>query len=113
MWTLAPLVDPKTKLEPLPDTIIEGKVAHGLKVSASVEPPMNVFFEAATDDLMKIEWKGEQFSFSAPMEVDGTRVPSKCVLIGKTGKERMRTELKKIERLPSLPADLPKSKTDK
>jgi len=108
MWTLAPLVDPKTKLEPLPDASIDGKAAHALKVSGSIEPPMNVFFDAATDDLIKIEWKGEQFIFSSPMEVDGTRVPSKCVLIGKTGKERMRTELKKIERLAVLSADLPK-----
>jgi len=45
------------------------------------------------------------------MEVDGTRLPSKCVLIGKTGKERMRTELRKIERLATLPADLPKGQT--
>ena len=108
MWTLAPLVDPKTQLEPLPDASIEGKAAHVLKASGSIEPPMNVFFDAATDDLIKIEWKGEQFLFSAPVEVDGTRLPSKCVLIGKTGKERMRTELKKIERLAALPADLPK-----
>ena len=108
MWTLAPLVDPKTKLESLPDATIEGRTAHALKVSGSIEPAMNVFFDASTDDLMKIEWKGEQFFFSAPVEVDGTRVPSKCLLIGKTGKERMRTELKKIERLVALPADLPK-----
>jgi len=109
MWTLAPLVDPKTKLESLPDATVEGKATHGLKVSGSIEPAMSVFFDAATDDLAKIEWKGEQFFFSAPMEVDGTRLPSKCVLIGKTGKERMRTELRKIERLATLPADLPKN----
>lgn len=107
MWTLAPLVDPATKLEALPDTSVEGKPARGLKVSGSIKPAMNVFFDAATDDLLKIEWKGEQFFFSAPMQVDGTRVPSQCVLIGKTGKERMRTELKKIERLPALLGNLP------
>jgi hypothetical protein len=108
MWTLAPLVDPATKLESLPDTSIEGKLAHGLKVSGTIKPAMDVFFDAATDDLLKIEWKGEQFFFSAPMPVDGTRVPSKCVLLGKNGKERMRTELKKIERLSALPANSPK-----
>ena len=69
---------------------------------------MNVFFDAATDDLLKIEWKGEQLLFYAPLEVDGTRVPSKCILIGKTGKERMRTELRKIERLTALPAEFSK-----
>lgn len=104
MWTLAPLVEPATRLETLPDTRIEGKQACGLKVSGSITPAMNVFFDATTYDLLKIEWKGEQFIFSAPMQVDGTRVPSKCVLIGKTGKERMRTELLRIERLPPLPA---------
>ena len=108
MWTLAPLVDPTTTLEALPDTSIAGKPARGLKVSGSIKPAMHVFFDAVTDDLLKIEWKGEQFFFSAPMLVDGTRVPSQCVLIGKNGKERMRTELKRIERLSALPANLPK-----
>lgn len=108
MWTLGPLADAKTKLELLPDAAVDGKAAHVLKVSGTVEPAMNVSFDAATHDLLKIDWKGEQFFFSAPMEVDGTRVPSKCVLLGKTGKERMRTELKKIERLTELPAALPK-----
>jgi hypothetical protein len=112
MWTLAPLIDSKTKLESLPDASVEGKAAHALKVSGSIEPPMNVFFDAASDDLLKIEWKGEQFLFSDPIAVDGTRLPSKCVLIGKTGKERMRTELKKIERLQTLPADLPLPKSE-
>jgi hypothetical protein len=74
---------------------------------------MSVFFDTETQDLLKIEWKGEQFFFSAPMEVDGTRLPSKCILIGKAGKERMRTELKKIERLAELPADLPKPEDSK
>jgi len=112
MWTLAPLIDSKTKLESLPDASVEGKAAHALKVSGSIEPPMNVFFDAASDDLLKIEWKGEQFLFSDPIAVDGTRLPSKCVLIGKTGKERMRTELKKIERLQTLPAELPLPKSE-
>ncbi len=40
MWTLAPIVDPKTKLESLPDSTIEGKAVHGLKVSGSIETPM-------------------------------------------------------------------------
>jgi hypothetical protein len=107
MWTLAPLTDPNTKLELLPDANIEGKAVRVLKAGGSIEPAMNVSFDAATLDLLKIDWKGEQFNFSAPIEVDGTRLPSKCVLIGKNGKERMHTELRKIERLAELPADLP------
>ncbi len=103
MWTLAPLVHPKTKLESLPATEVEGRAVGGLKVSGSIEPAMLVYFDATTDDLVKIEWRGEQFFFSQPLAVDGTRVPSKCVLIGKSGKERMRTEIHTITRLAALP----------
>jgi len=35
------------------------------------------------------------------MAVDGTRWTTRCVQIGDTGKGRMRTELKTIERLPA------------
>ncbi|MCX6954552.1 MAG: hypothetical protein NTV51_20555 [Verrucomicrobia bacterium] len=103
MWTLVPLLHPKTRLEILPAITVDGKEARGLKVAGSIEPAMAVYFDATTDDLLKIEWKGEQFFFSAPVVVDGTRVPSRCVLIGKSGKERMRTELRDIKRLTTLP----------
>jgi len=83
MWTLAPLADPGSKLSLLPDGTIDGKPAKGLQVAGTIEPPMSAFFDSATLDLLKIEWKGEQFLFSAPVKVDGTRLPSKCVLIGK------------------------------
>jgi hypothetical protein len=108
MWTLGPLVDSKGKLDLLPDTTVEGKSAKGLSVSGCIEPPMHAYFDAVSDDLLKIEWKGEQFIFSDPIDVDGTRVPSKCILIGKKGQERMRTTLRDIQRLAELPADLPK-----
>jgi len=108
MWTLGPLVDPRTKLESIPSSTIDGKDAKGLKVSGSVDPALEVFFDPSTSDLLKIAWKGEQFLFSAPVDVDGTRVPSKCTLIGKTGNLRVTTELKKIDRLAALPEGLNK-----
>ena len=108
MWTLVPLTDPKTKLEMVPDLTIEGKTAHGLKVSGTIEPAINAYFDTKTHDLVRIEWRGQTFSFSNPVAVDGTRVPSKCILLGKDGQERIRTELRDIERLQMLPDDLPK-----
>lgn len=108
MWTLGPLVDARSKLESIPAATIDGKDAKGLKVSGSVEPAMEVFFDTSTSDLLKIAWKGEQFLFSAPVDIDGTRVPSKCTLIGKTGNLRVTTELKKIDRLAALPEGLSK-----
>jgi hypothetical protein len=106
MWTLQPLADPRSVLAPLPDTVVEGKPARGLRVGGSIEPAMSVYFDATTHDLLKIEWRGEQFHFSTPLAVDGTRVPSRCVLIGKSGKERMRTELHEVTRLAALPPPL-------
>ena len=53
MWTLAPLVDPQTKLELLPDTTIDGQAAHGLKVSGSIEPAMRIFFDGASDAALR------------------------------------------------------------
>ena len=41
-------------------------------------------------------------------ERTSTLQPPNLWYVGKTGKERMRTELKKIERLAALPVDLPK-----
>ena len=103
MWTLQPLADARSVLTPLPDIVVEGKPARGLRVGGSIEPAMSVYFDATTHDLLKIEWRGEQFHFSTPLAVDGTRVPSRCVLIGKSGRERMRTELHEITRLAALP----------
>ncbi len=106
MWTLGPLVDAATKLEVVPDIVIADKPAHGLSVSGSIEPGIRAYFDAATHDLVRIDWKEKQFHFSHPVAVDGTRVPSRCVLTGKDGKENIRTELRDIQRLPQLPADL-------
>ena len=106
MWTLAPLVDPTTKLTVVPDIVIDGKPARGLSVSGSIEPGIRAYFDTTTHDLVRIDWKEKQFHFSHPVAVDGTRVPSRCVLIGKDGKELIRTELRHIQRLAELPADL-------
>jgi hypothetical protein len=106
MWVLGPLVDPATKLEVVPDIVIEGKPAHGLSVSGTIEPGIRAYFDAETHDLVRIDWKEKQFHFSHPVAVDGTRVPSRCVLTGKDGKEIIRTTLRDIERLKELPADV-------
>ena len=106
MWTLGPLVDPATKLEVVPDIVVADKPAHGLSVSGSIEPGIRAYFDAATHDLVRIDWKEKQFHFSHPVAVDGTRVPSRCVLTDKDGKELIRTELRDIQRLAEFPADL-------
>lgn len=110
MWTLAPLADPQTKLAAAPDAVVAGRQAHALKVSGTIEPAIVAYFDAETYGLVRIDWKGQQFVFSQPKDVDGTRVPTRCVLYGKDGKERMRTDLRSITRLAQLPAGLPAPK---
>ena len=72
--------------------------------------PVSNYFDAETYGLVRIDWKGQQFVFSQPKDFDGTRVPTHCVLYGKDGKERMRTDLRSITRLAQLPAGLPAPK---
>jgi hypothetical protein len=110
MWTLAPLADPQTKLAAAPDAVVAGRQAHALKVSGTIEPAIVAYFDAETYGLVRIDWKGQQFVFSQPKDFDGTRVPTRCVLYGKDGKERMRTDLRSITRLAQLPAGLPAPK---
>jgi hypothetical protein len=110
MWTLGPLVDPKTKLAAAPDSMVAGRNARALKVSGTIEPAIVAYFDAETFGLVRIDWKGQRFVFSAPKEFDGTTLPTHCVLYGKDGKERIRTDIRVIQRLAKLPAGLPAAK---
>jgi len=110
MWTLGPLVDPKTKLAAAPDAVVAGRNAHALKVSGTIEPAIVAYFDAETYGLVRIDWKGQQFLFSEPKAFDGATVPTHCVLYGKDGKERIRTDIRAITRLASLPPLLPSGK---
>ncbi len=106
MWTLVPLVHPATKLEFAPDTLVAGRKARGLKITGSIESPIEAYFDAATHDIVKMVWNSQQFFFWNPVEVSGTRVPSRTVLIRRSGKEGFRAELRDIQRLEELPPEL-------
>jgi hypothetical protein len=110
MWTLGPLVDPKTKLAAAPDAVVAGRHAHALKVSGTIEPAIVAYFDAETYGLVRIDWKGQQFLFSEPKVFDGATVPTHCVLYGKDGKERIRTDIRAITRLAALSPVLPSAK---
>ena len=110
MWTLGPLADPKTKLSAAPDAAVAGRNAHALKVSGTIEPAIVAYFDAETFGLVRIDWKGQQFVFSEPKVFDGATVPTHCVLYGKDGKERIRTDIRAITRLATLPPVPPSGK---
>ncbi|MGE3806217.1 MAG: hypothetical protein AB7K24_16235 [Gemmataceae bacterium] len=63
-WTLGILVDPKSKLEALPAANIDGKAVNGLRVSGSVTPPLEMYFDAKEHRLLAIDWRNDRHVFS-------------------------------------------------
>ena len=51
-WTLGILADPASKLEVIPDVVESDKPAIGLRVSGTVTPPMDLYFDKAESRLI-------------------------------------------------------------
>lgn len=110
-WSLGVLLDPKTKIEAIPDVTEADKPAVGLRVSKTIDPPMDLYFDKATKHLVRIDWKTNTHRFSGWKEHDGVTYASKVVGVRKaTGKPWYYTEIVEIERLKELPAGLKKPK---
>ena len=108
-WTLGVLTDAKTKLELLPEVTEADRPAVGLRVTGSVEPALDMYFDKAELRLVRIDWKTSIHRFSDWREVDGCRYAAKVAGYRKTtGKPWYFTEIVEIERLRELPADLKK-----
>lgn len=106
-WTLGVLTDPKSKLEAVPDVKEDERPAWGLKVSGTVDPPLTMYFDRATDRLVRIDWRADVHRFSAYKEHDGATYPSKCLGFKKSsGKMWYFTEILEIQRLKELPEGL-------
>ena len=106
-WTLGALVDPKSKLESLPDTTINDRAAYGIRVNETVTPPMDVYFDRETNRLTHIDWRGDRHVFSDWKEADGVAYPAKCIGYKLKGNKRWyHTEILDVERLTELPAGL-------
>ena len=106
-WTLASLLDPKSKLEVLPEETIKERACVGLKISESITPPMNAYFDKETKRLTLIRWRGSGHHFSDHKLVDGVWYAAKCsghFLV--SGKAWYHTEIVEIERLQEVPPQL-------
>jgi hypothetical protein len=107
-WSLDLLVDEKSKLELIPELTDEGKNCLGLRVSGSVTPAMDFYFDKETLLLHRLDWRGDFYRFSDWKEHDGLRYASKTIIFKvKDGKPWFFHEITEIERLAALPADLP------
>jgi hypothetical protein len=106
-WTLGIFTDPGTKLEAIPDVTENDKPAFGLRVSGTVTPPMDVYFDKADSRLVRIDWRNDITRFSEWKEHDGVKYPAKVVGYRKnTGKPWYFTEVLEVERLKELPPNL-------
>ncbi|MFO0799990.1 MAG: hypothetical protein U0804_21165 [Gemmataceae bacterium] len=106
-WTLGAITDPKSKVEVIPGVKEGDKPAFGLRVSGTVTPPMDLYFDQADAKLVRIDWRADTHRFSAWKEHDGVGYPSKCVGFKKqTGAAWYFTEILELERLKELPPGL-------
>jgi hypothetical protein len=106
-WTLNALVDEKSKLESLDEIKINDKPAFGIRVSETITPPMDLYFDKETKRLAHIQWRSDRHEFSDWKEADGAWYASKCVGYKlATGKQWYHTEILELERLKELPAGL-------
>lgn len=106
-WTLGVLTDPASKLEAIPEVIESDKPAVGLRVSGTVTPAMDLYFDKADNRLVRIDWRSDIHRFSDWREHDGVNYPAKCVGYKKaTGKPWYFSEIVSLERLDELPEGL-------
>ncbi len=108
-WTLGVLVDDKSKIEVIPDITDEGKAAFGLRVSGSVTPAMDLYFDKETSLLCRIDWRADFYRFSGWKEHDGVKYASKTVIFKKKdNKPWFFHEVTEVERLQALPEGITK-----
>ena len=106
-WTLGALTEPKSKVEAIPEIMEADRPALGLRVSGTVDPAMDLYFDKATSLLVRIDWRSDIHRFSDWKEHDGAKYPAKCIGYKKaSGKPWYFTEILELERLQELPAGL-------
>lgn len=106
-WTLGALTDPESKVALLPEVTESGKPAFGLRVSGTISPALDIYFDKENSLLVRIDWRSDLVRFSDWKEHDGVKYPAKCVGYKKaTGKPWYFSEIIELERLKELPAGL-------
>jgi len=108
-WSLDLLVDEKSKIEVIPDLTDEGKTYFGLKVSGSITPAMDFYFDTETVLLKRLDWRDDIYRFSDWKEHDGVKYASKTIILkAKDNKPWFFHEVTEIERLAKLPEGIVK-----
>lgn len=108
-WTLVALTEAKSKITVVPDVVESGKPVMGLRISESITPPLELYFDRETKLLVRMDWRSDIYRFSEWREHDGVKFAAKTIIFNKeTGKPWFHHEITELERLKELPADLPR-----
>jgi hypothetical protein len=106
-WTLGALADPASKIEVIPEIMEADKAVFGLRVSGTIDPPMDLYFDKAESRLVRIDWRSDIHRFSDWKRHDGVYYPAKCIgYKNANGKPWYFSEIVELERLDSLPEGL-------
>ena len=106
-WTLGALTDPTSMIDAIANVTEGEKSVLGLRVSGSVDPPLDLYFDAEDYRLVRLDWRDDIYRFSEWKDYDGTRFPAKCTMFRrKTEEPWFFHEILELERLPELPAEL-------
>ena len=114
-WSLRILLDPKSKIQTVPDINVSDKPAFGLRVTESVKEPIDLFFDKESKRLVAIdytdtrhlfsEWKKTAEGHQYPSHVVGFRFADRAA--GKLqDKQWYQTDILELTPLTELPADL-------
>lgn len=112
-WTLGILTDESSKMESLPDTSEDDVKLVGLRVSESVSPAMDMYFDANTYRLVRIDWRNDIHRFGDWKDFDGVTYPSKCDGYKKAAKTPWyRCEILELKVLSELPDGLQRTERE-
>lgn len=108
-WSGSLLTDAKSKIELLADITDNEKLLAGLRVTGSVTPALDMYYDKKDFSLVRVDWRNDIYRFSVMKEYDGFKYPSKCVLHKRdSGKPWFFHEVVNLERLTEIPAGLKK-----
>lgn len=108
MWTLEPLLDEKSTLTSLPDSTLAERSIRGVRVSRETQKDIDLYFDAETKKLARIDWRIFQIDFDNWTEQKGFKYPAKAFVRKKSGGLHLRTEFEMLEILDELPEELKK-----
>ena len=106
-WTLVALTDARSVVEVVPDVTENARPAFGLRVSGTITPAMELYFDRETHLLVRMDWRKDLYRFSEWKEHDGVKYSAKTIIFKKaTDQPWFYHEITALERLKELPSGL-------